>query len=145
MCAAGPSVWVVGGQGRLHRLDLATGAGVGLWDAGSTFAGLTSDGSVLYATVVGPAQLVAVDPSGFVRWARGLSAVAPEPVLLAGTAYLAETSDQVTAVDLLDGEIVGAASLPFEPFGPPVAFVDRLVLQERGGRLWCIDAPTLTT
>jgi outer membrane protein assembly factor BamB len=141
MCGAAGSVWVVGGQGRLHRLDIATGAGTGLWDAGSTFAGLVSDGHILYATVVGPPQLVAVDPSGSVRWSHGLTAASPEPALIAGTAYVAETSDQLTAVDLLDGRPAGAVSLPFEPFGPPVGFVDRLILQERGGRLWCVDAP----
>jgi outer membrane protein assembly factor BamB len=144
ICPAGHSVWVVGGQGRLHRLDIATGAGAGLWDAGSTFAGLASDGTILYATVVGPPQLVAVDPTGFVRWSFGLTAASPEPALVAGTGYVADGADQLTAIDLLDGSFAGAVSLPFEPWGPPVGFVDRLVLQERGGRLWCVDVPRPT-
>ncbi|MBI2703820.1 MAG: PQQ-binding-like beta-propeller repeat protein [Actinobacteria bacterium] len=141
LCPARDSVWVSAGGGKLHRMDIQSGAGVSTWDVGSPIAGLVADGHTLFATVVGPAQLVAVDPNGWVRWATALAATSPEPALIAGTAYVAEPSGKLIAIDTVDGEVIGGMNLPFAPFGPPLGFVDRIIVQERGGHLWCADLP----
>jgi outer membrane protein assembly factor BamB len=141
LCPASGSVWVSAGGGQIHRVDIANGRGLGMWDVGSPVAGMTADGDMLYASVVGPAQLVAVDPSGWVRWATALTVTSPEPALIAGTAYVAEPSGHIRAIDTVEGEVVKVVTVPFEPFGAPVGFVDRLILQERSGRAWCVQAP----
>lgn len=139
LCPAAGSVWVGVGSGKVSRLDIRNGSRAGVWDVGSPVAGMVADGVVLYATVVGPDQLVAVDGTGFVRWATGLDVASPEPALIAGTAYVASPSGAVTAIDTIDGSVIGGATLPFEPFGAPIGFVDRLLVPARDGHLWCID------
>lgn len=139
LCPSSGSVWVSTGGGTLHRVDANNGATLGAWDVRSPIAGLADDGSILYASVVGPSQLVAVDRNGFVRWATGLATTSPQPALIAGTAHVADPSGEIVSIDTVDGSVLGRLSLPIEPFGPPLGFVDRLIVQARDGRICCVD------
>lgn len=137
----GGAAWASSGRGTLHRLDLATGAVTGSWSSTTAIAGAVTDRDTLYVTVAGPAQLVAIDPTGTVRWSVTTSEVAPEPDVTTEHVVLAEPNGRVAIHDREDGSLLGAARLPIEPLGPPVAVGDRVIVRERSGRLWAVVAP----
>jgi outer membrane protein assembly factor BamB len=137
-CAVGGSIWLAGGgaSGTLVRLDAATGAVAATFRAGLAVAGLATDARLLFASVAGPARLVAVDEPGRVHLAVSLDHVCPEPAIDQDRAYLADPDGTLVAVDRVRGVVRATATVPFEPLGAPQVIGDRLVVLARDGRLW---------
>lgn len=138
--AAG-AVWVPGVAGELHRLSIDTGAATGGWRLGDATGGICGAGDRVLVTTAGPSHLAALGRGPKVEWSIPLGAVAPEPAVTEGLAYLAEPDGFLRLFDVASGAVRGCVSLPFEPHASPVLTPEGIVLRERTGRMWALRRP----
>jgi hypothetical protein len=144
-CPVGETVWLAGiaGAGSLVRIGAATGAPAGSFAAGRAVAGITSDGSMLIASVAGPPRLLAVGEGGRLHLDVTLPHVAPEPAIDGYLAFLADPDGAIVVIDLRTARVVRTASVPFDPVGPPILTPQRIIVRARDGRIWATTRPEL--
>ncbi|MCX7620250.1 MAG: PQQ-binding-like beta-propeller repeat protein [Acidimicrobiales bacterium] len=138
---AGETVWVPAVGGVLKCLDAERGAALGMWQSGSSIAGLAACGDLLYVTVAGPPQLIVLDSMGRMRLVVATRSVCPEPAFAGHVAYVVNREGGIAAVDLEAGRVIAESELPFEPASIPVHHAGRLLVRERMGRLWAVAPP----
>jgi len=134
-------VWVVSKGARIVGLDPATGQSATTLAPGLTVCGLAGGDSrsLLFATVAGPEEVVAVTANGQFRWRCPLPDAALGPAADDRYVYVITGNQQFLTVDRTTGELLAHAYTDVRPVADPVAVPGRLLVRDASATVWALS------
>ncbi len=139
-------VWLVRTDGRFVALDPLNGTALFAVAPGITTCGVCTDGSrsLLWATVAGPSEIVALSSQGGVAWRAALPCAAVGPAVDHERVFVVTGEQHFLTYDRATGDLLTSSAVGVRPVGDLVAVVGKVLVRDREGTVWAYAPHDLT-